>query len=321
MAYSSGAIFLDFNGDVSTTDHIKILYSTVNDIMSFNGSGYLNEPLVYNQLVSSGLTGFIRTSGLNLGGGQELYKPSGIDLTFKTLVSGNGINIVSDENTVTISSFGPAGAGESNTGSNLGNGSGLFAQKIGVDLQFKSIIPGSGITINGTSNSLEIGSRVFTKALLADQNSNNSTPAIVTGLRHIVNNGTYTFQYFIRYRSDTAGTGSKFDVNHTGTVTSFVWNQRWVDVSATASTSVPDQDNIQTAGGVMGAFASRSKGTAGRGTSLSVDTVNLDMLTIIEGLMVVTVPGSLDLYYGSEASAAGIQTIKQDSAFILTKIA
>lgn len=160
---------------------------------------------------------------------------------------------------------------------------------------------------------------ITTKALSSDQASSSVTPAKVTNLDQTVGIGTWVFQYFIRYRSNTATVGVKFDVNHSGTVTSFIWNQRWVDTSATASTAAPDQDNIQAAGAVMGSFGSRTKGTAGRGTTVSVDTINSDMLMIIEGLMVVTASGDLQLYFGSE-TASTTQTIMQDSSLILTKI-
>jgi len=159
----------------------------------------------------------------------------------------------------------------------------------------------------------------ITKALSANQTSSSVTPAKVTNLDQVAGPGTWAFQYFVRYQSSVTGTGVRFDVNHSGTVTSFVWNQRQVDVSATAATAAPDQDQIGAASAVMGAFASRAKGTAGRGTTLSVDTANADMLTIIEGLMVVTASGNLELYFGSEATGS-TQTIMQDSALILTKI-
>ena len=126
--------------------------------------------------------------------------------------------------------------------------------------------------------------------------------------------------YYIRYRSSDAATGVKFDVNHSGTVTSFVWNQHCVNSIATAANAIPDQDAIIAASHCAGFFASRAKGTAGRGVTLSVDTVDADMLMVIEGLMVVTVSGDLQLYFGSEA-AVGTQSVMENSALILFKIA
>lgn len=162
---------------------------------------------------------------------------------------------------------------------------------------------------------------VSKKRLASQADSTSTTPAKVTGLDLTTGIGTFIFEYYIRWRTATATTGIRFDVNHSGTVTSFVWQQRWVDVSATASTAVPDQDAIQAAGHVQGSFGSRAKGTAGRGVLLSADTVNLDMLTIIEGLAVVTVSGDIQLYHGAELAASGTVSVMADSVLRLTKVA
>lgn len=156
------------------------------------------------------------------------------------------------------------------------------------------------------------------KRLTTLQTSTSATPAKVTGLDQATGIGTFVFSYFIRYRSTATANGVRFDVNHTGTVTSFVWNQRWVDTSSTASTAAPDQNEILAAGAVMGSFASRAKGTAGRGTTLSVDTVDVDMFMLIEGLMVVTVAGNLELYFGGETATSC--TIEADTVLTLTEV-
>lgn len=48
------------------------------------------------------------------------------------------------------------GSGEANTASNVGGGEGVFAQKVGVDLQFKSLVAGSGITLTPTASTITI---------------------------------------------------------------------------------------------------------------------------------------------------------------------
>lgn len=165
---------------------------------------------------------------------------------------------------------------------------------------------------------LELG-QSNVKALASDQSNSTTTPTKVTGLDSPTGTGTFMFEYFIRYQSAAAATGVRFDVNHSGTVTSFVWNQRWVDLSATASTAAADQDAVLTTGSVMGAFASRAKGTAGRGTTISVDTLNADMLMIIEGLAIVTAGGNLELWHGSEVAAAS--TVKAGTSLRVTRTA
>ncbi|MCK9543446.1 MAG: phage tail repeat domain-containing protein, partial [Novosphingobium sp.] len=49
-----------------------------------------------------------------------------------------------------------SGSGEANTASNLGTGSGFFSQKVGVDLQFKSLIAGTNISFNEDTNEITI---------------------------------------------------------------------------------------------------------------------------------------------------------------------
>jgi hypothetical protein len=115
-----------------------------------------------------------------------------------------------------------------------------------------------------------------------------------------------------------ATTGIRLAVNYTGTVTSFIWNWRGVDVSATASTAVPDQDAIIAAGQVQWNFGSRAVSATTRGTTLSVDTINSDMLALIEGVMTVTTGGDLELWHGSEVAAAS--SVKAGTALILTKM-
>lgn len=201
------------------------------------------------------------------------------------------------------------------------SGVGLDAGLV-VSLWTVTLLPGESMTYNGHNwahNPANYGT--FTPVVLAlagDQSNSTVTPTEVTGLSVVsVQPGVYTFDYYILYNSGVTTTGVRFDVNFTGTVTSFVWNQYWSDLSATAATAVPDQDNIGAAGHVMASFASRAKGTAGRGTTLSTDSAGSDMLMRIEGLMIVTVAGDLELWHGSEVAA--ISTIKAGTSLVLTK--
>lgn len=52
---------------------------------------------------------------------------------------------------------GGGGTGEANTASNLGGGAGLAAGKSGVDLRFKSLVNGAGITLSADANTVTIG--------------------------------------------------------------------------------------------------------------------------------------------------------------------
>lgn len=93
----------------------------------------------------------------NLSGGTGIFAQKvASDLQFKSLVAGTNVSITNNSNTITISATG--GSGETNTASNLGAGSGVFAQKVSSDLQFKSLVAGSNISITSAANTLTIAS-------------------------------------------------------------------------------------------------------------------------------------------------------------------
>lgn len=157
----------------------------------------------------------------------------------------------------------------------------------------------------------------YVASLGSQFDSSSTTAAEVTGLQvSLPGAGTYFFTYLLFVQAAATTTGCKMSVNFTGGVTRFACFQRWSDVSATASTAVPDQDNIGAAGHVMGSFASRAVSTAGRGVTLSVDTANSDMLFIIEGSLVASGAGDLELYFGSEVGAAQTSVMVGSAVYV-----
>jgi hypothetical protein len=87
-------------------------------------------------------------SASNVGTGSGVYKQkTGDNLEFKTIVAGSNVTVTPGTNTLTIAASLPAGSGEANTASNVGTGYGVFKDKTGVDLRFKTIKAGSNVTI------------------------------------------------------------------------------------------------------------------------------------------------------------------------------
>lgn len=89
----------------------------------------------------------------------------------------SGAGVSQSGNTFTFSGGG-GGGGETNTASNVGSGTGIFYQKSGLDLQFKSLVAGSGVTIADQGTSL----------LLAVSGNGQATSTNQT----LANNGTFT---------------------------------------------------------------------------------------------------------------------------------
>ncbi|MEM6698642.1 MAG: hypothetical protein AAF599_09625 [Bacteroidota bacterium] len=87
-----------------------------------------------------------------------------LDSLFNTrVVAGSNITITGagdggDPYVINSTGGGGGGSGEVNTASNIGGGEGLFASKSGVNLQFKSLFAGSGISLSSNANEVTISS-------------------------------------------------------------------------------------------------------------------------------------------------------------------
>ena len=98
--------------------------------------------------------------------------------SLKSLSSNLTLAISSDDNYVEITT-----EGEPNTGANVGSGFGLFKDKVGEVLNFRSIVAGSGISIAQSANQITLtapGGRPYTSYVaLLNQNSTNAPTATV----------------------------------------------------------------------------------------------------------------------------------------------
>ena len=109
----------------------------------------------------------------------------GVDLRFKSLVEGSGVTLTDLGGTgIQIDATG-AGGGEANDGVNLGAGIGVFAQKSGVNLEFKSLVGGSGINITQTATEITITNTGGSASSLNDLTDVTiTTPATAQVLRY-----------------------------------------------------------------------------------------------------------------------------------------
>jgi len=178
-------------------------------------------------------------------------------------------------------------------------------------------------TVNDNSTKIAttayVDSKLKTVATTIFVTNATTTAAKITALDTTTGTGTFVFQYFVRYGSTATTTGVKFSVNHSGTLTSFVANMRYGSTGGAAATAAATQVGNTATGNIHESFTRRAIATsANMGPTVSVDAANSDCLMIIEGLLVCTVDGNIQLYHASETAVATY--VAPDSVLILTKI-
>lgn len=156
------------------------------------------------------------------------------------------------------------------------------------------------------------------KRLASDYTNSTVTASKVTNLDFPVPAGTYVFEYYLLYQSAATTTAIKLSVNHSGTVSKIAYWARNLTGLATAADGIGDQDVLTTTGGVMQGWAARAKSAAATMVGVGVDTANADMLMVVEGIVIVTADGNLELYGASEV-AASLITILAGSSLRLTR--
>ena len=130
--------------------------------------------------------------------------------------------------------------------------------------------------------------------------------------------GTWHFKYVVLYQTAATTTGIKLIANHTGTVTRFNSIMYFTDNSATASTGVGNSATGAAIGRVFSVYAESAKNT-GAFSSVGVQVANSNVLAVLEGSMVVSVSGNLELKIGTEVVGSAVR-IMADSVLELTKI-
>jgi len=159
-----------------------------------------------------------------------------------------------------------------------------------------------------------------TVTMPSDAASNSTTTGVeIAELQKTLTAGTYVFRYYIRYFSGATSTGVKFGINYTGTETVLVATRYEVGTGTAAVTGTSDQSN--TAAQIVEGYSARVASTTAPnlGPSLGVDSASSSMLAIIEGLLVCTDGGDLELWHASEVAATS--TVKSGSTLIITKVA
>ncbi len=113
--------------------------------------------------------------------------------------------------------------------------------------------------------------------------------------------------------------GQGYSVNHTGTLSSFVAYSTMPSIQTDLINQVLATSTGETTTIVQGGASRVESASADMFLYTGVDIADADQIIVIEGLMVVTVAGNIELYFKS--SSATDTSVMQNSCLILTKVA
>ena len=148
-----------------------------------------------------------------------------------------------------------------------------------------------------------------------------TTATELTELQHTLTAGTYYLHAPLIVQSSATGTGLKFGVNYTGTVTRMACTLRYPSTGTTASTGVADDVAAVLTGSLWEAMAATTETTSAPnlGPYTGVAVANTNILNVIECLIVVSDSGDLEIWHGSEGAVS--TSVEVGSASRVTKLA
>ena len=155
------------------------------------------------------------------------------------------------------------------------------------------------------------------KTVASAQANSTTTAAAATDLAATVDVGTYLVKYWVVYQSAATTTGIQMYLDHTGTATRLASTWYTLTTGTTATSGVADQATTLTAQ-VMEGKGQRANNVAS-GPTQGVDTANADQFAVMEGIITVTVSGTLNFMFNSEVAASAV-TLQIGSSLVLTKV-
>lgn len=130
------------------------------------------------------------------------------------------------------------------------------------------------------------------------------------------------FKYYLMVQSATTTVGPMLGVNFTGTAAVKTMIAYWADATTaiTAEVHAMDDAGILSAGFISGMAMNAYSTTApNMGTTVGVSTTGSNIPMIIDGLLIVTVSGDLELWHSSETATS--TTVKAGSSLVVTQVA
>lgn len=152
--YNTGGVYIeDYNTSVAVDNIVELNFTFIasGDWVLSTGASPVQGDLVTTAVIHASSDNRVaRYDGTNDIQGSDVT----IDDSGNISTAGNitGTYFYGDGSNLT----GISGAGQANTASNIGSGEGIYYQKTGVDLEFKSLIGGENITLTSTSSGVTI---------------------------------------------------------------------------------------------------------------------------------------------------------------------
>lgn len=162
-----------------------------------------------------------------------------------------------------------------------------------------------------------------TKYLVNAHTLASTTATEVTEISTALTAGTYVYKYSLRVQSSATGTGLGFGINYTGTATSLVATAYWLGTGTAASTGVLD-DSTEDLGPAAeqiiegGTFNTESTTNPNMDVMAGVAAANQDAYVTIEGVIVVSDIGDIELWHNSETAAN--TSVMPGSSLVITQI-
>lgn len=186
---------------------------------------------------------------------------------------------------------------------------------------FHTLIDTSDTTDNASGSDKKMSPLVVTRRLGTQHLTANATGTKVTDLDLPLPVGTYTFTYACIVQSAATGVGVFLGVNFTGTGTPYM-HFRFADATTSLAAEVHIMDNVGVTGfGFISGMAQNAESTTApnMGTTVGVAAANANILCFVEGILVVTGAGTLELWHGSEA--AGNTSVEVGSTLVAIRSA
>ncbi len=261
----SQELFISFVGPYASTNYVNSVSGDISSRLVATGAK-IDSSGAFIQIQLDTISGSLNTKIENTGSLLQSQvggpKVTGISVNFGNSNT-NGINFLqsgnitlefSGSNTIVIGSSAGTGVGggEANTASNLGAGEGLFSDKNGVDLRFKSLVAGSGITITSNTSEVTINrdSPWVFPYLTATQTFTNQAAALTelaTAPRYVWDLSSYSQARYSIYTSTQGSPSARIGLQYSNDATNWTgFLPEWATVSggATATTRITDWQTI-----------------------------------------------------------------------------